>query len=246
MEQFWHGHFNTYIGKQKYCCFLLTINLFYSEVELKMTEINTNFKINHPTGPGPFMSYDSDEESFVVLGKSLINDIDYNSTEADSPNGNKTCEEAKRIIDEEIRKLSLNSKGESTSDRNPSKQNPFQQLNSSNSGPSTSNVPSIQKKSSVFSDMESSFKKSILSELESFAKQKDVSEVKINGGQIWSTSEQVPISNEARQEGKPLNGFETSLSFDAAEVGMKRLIYIIYSAFFSVFATFPYKFIFIS
>lgn len=120
-----------------------------------MTGVNPDFKINLPSGPGPLTTYESDEESFVVLGKSLINDIDYNSTETDAQIGNKTIEDAKRIIDEEIRNLSLNSKSKSVTVEEPVKQkteltssygkNPFQDLSNALHEASVSEVNSAQK-----------------------------------------------------------------------------------------------------
>lgn len=129
-----------------------------------MTGINPDFKINLPSGPGPLTTYESDEESFVVLGKSLINDVDYNSTETDAQIGNKTIEEAKRIIDEEIRNLSLTSKSKSTTKHVGQKtestsshgKNPFQDLSDA-LHEAVSEVNSAQK-TSILQQMESSLK----------------------------------------------------------------------------------------
>lgn len=153
-----------------------------------MTGVNPDFKIDLLTGPGPLTTYESDEDSFVVLGKSLINDIDYNSTETDAQIGNKTIQEAKKIIDEEIRKLSLNSKGKSvTQDENVCRKtesttsvgiNPFRDLSDALHEASVSDENSAEK-TSFLKQMGNSLKNWSSIDDKSFDKQSSISQKKI-------------------------------------------------------------------
>lgn len=68
-----------------------------------MAGIDSNFSYI-PVGPGPLMSFESDEESFVVLGKSLVNE-EYKSTEPNFQSGTKSVQEAKKSLEETIKKL---------------------------------------------------------------------------------------------------------------------------------------------
>lgn len=68
-----------------------------------MTELPSDFKFE-PIGP---VSYESDEESFVVLGKSLGNDVDevHDVIDDQSDDNVKRLEDAKKIIEEELKRF---------------------------------------------------------------------------------------------------------------------------------------------
>lgn len=103
-----------------------------------MTAMSSNYS---PTGPGALITFDSDEEeSFVVLGKSLIPDDDYKSSEMIHHLDNHSIEEARKIIADELNGLNKSVTVQSLTEEC---KNPFADLNVS------SKVNSLEKKSSL-------------------------------------------------------------------------------------------------
>lgn len=97
-----------------------------------MSRLKPDFELLSSTDPGPLMSFDSEEESFVVLGKSLISDVEHNLTESVPQISSPNIEEAKRVIEKEIKNLDKSIVGRLAESLSLQEDNPFQNLTNSN------------------------------------------------------------------------------------------------------------------
>lgn len=195
-----------------------------------MTGINPDFKMYSTTGPGPLMSFDSDEESFVVLGKSLVNDVDYKSTEMGLPVGNKSIEEARMIIDEEIRNLDINSEKKIGEDKVTNKNeagkglNPFQSLNTSFSKLSDTQTDSVEKKFGTSVEGNNLQVLQIHQEKTTFKS----TQLSTKEESLQKSSSQIPFLNEEQiggQEATVLREQKLLSSLDVAKADVSRMYF---------------------